>query len=129
MAVSVRLDPVIEAKLTQQANLLGITKSDFIKDAIERVLGMKNPAATLRFELLEWIERGGVQVFPFDASHLGVMLPWMRRNSETYKRDMDLADASLLWLAHETGLREIVTVDVKDFARYRLPDGKALTVL
>ena len=48
MAVSVRLDPMIEAKLTQQANLLGITKSDFIKDAIERVLGMKNPAALLR---------------------------------------------------------------------------------
>ena len=48
MAVSVRLDPVIEAKLTQQANLLGITKSDFIKDAIERGLGMKNPAALLR---------------------------------------------------------------------------------
>ena len=45
MAVSVRLDPVIEAKLTQQANLLGITKSEFIKDAIERVLGMKDPAA------------------------------------------------------------------------------------
>lgn len=48
MAVSVRLDPVIEAKLTQQANLLGVTKSDFIKDAIERVLGLKNPAALLR---------------------------------------------------------------------------------
>ena len=48
MAISVRLDPVIEAKLTQQAKLLGITKSDFIKDAIERVLGMKNPAALLR---------------------------------------------------------------------------------
>ena len=48
MAVSVRLDPVIEAKLTQQAALLGITKSDFIKDAIERVLGMKNPATLLR---------------------------------------------------------------------------------
>ena len=48
MAVSVRLDPMVEARLTQQANLLGITKSDFIKDAIERVLGMKNPAALLR---------------------------------------------------------------------------------
>ena len=48
MAVSIRLDPMVEARLTQQANLLGITKSDFIKDAIERVLGMKNPAALLR---------------------------------------------------------------------------------
>ena len=54
MAVSVRLDPIIEAKLTQQANLLGITKSDFIKDAIERVLGLKNPA-----ELLREVRSGG----------------------------------------------------------------------
>ena len=48
MPLSVRLDPVVEAKLVQQANLLGITKSAFIKDAIERVLGLKNPAVLLR---------------------------------------------------------------------------------
>jgi uncharacterized protein len=84
---------------------------------------------TLRFELLEWVERGGVQVFPFDASHLADMLPWMRRYSERFKRDMDLADASLLWLAHQSGLREIMTIDVKDFARYRLPDGSSLTLI
>ena len=47
MAVSVRLDPLMEAKLTQQAALLGVTKSDFIKDALKRVLGMKNPATLL----------------------------------------------------------------------------------
>lgn len=85
--------------------------------------------APLRFELLEWVERGGVQVFPFDASDLGVMLPWMRRYTEKHKRDMDLADASLLWFAHECGLREIMTVDVNDFSRYRLPDGQALIVI
>ena len=85
--------------------------------------------APQRFELLEWIEQGGVQVFPFAPFHLTVMLPWMRRYTEKFKRDMDLADASLLWLAHETGLREIMTIDVKDFARYRLPGGDALTLL
>jgi uncharacterized protein len=85
--------------------------------------------APWRFELLQWIEQGGVQVFPFDPSHLAVMLPWMRRYTEKTKRDMDLADASLLWLASETGLREIMTVDVNDFARYRLPSGEALTLL
>ena len=42
---------------------------------------------------------------------------------------MDLADASQIWLGHETGSREIMTIDVKDFARYRLPDGDALEVL
>ena len=47
MAVSVRLDALLEARLTQQATLLGVTKSDFIKDALERVLGIKNPATLL----------------------------------------------------------------------------------
>ncbi len=57
------------------------------------------------------------------------MPPWMRRYAEKYKRDMDLADTSLPWIAHECGLREIVTVDMKDFARYRLPGGEALALL
>jgi hypothetical protein len=48
LAVSVRLDPVIEATLTHHAKLLGIIKSACIKDAIERGLGMKNPATLLR---------------------------------------------------------------------------------
>jgi hypothetical protein len=77
--------------------------------------------------------RDGNQIAPcnarLDASHIALMLPWMRRYTEKYKRDMDLADASLLWLAHESGLREIMTVDVKDFARYRLPGGDALALL
>ncbi len=54
MAVSVRLDPLLEAKLTQQAALLGVTKSEFIKDALERVLGTKNPAS-----LLEQVRQAG----------------------------------------------------------------------
>ena len=83
----------------------------------------------MRFELLEWVECGGVQVYPFDPLHLSMMLPWMRRYTEKHKREMDLADASLIWLACETGIREIMTVDVRDFARYRLPDGSALALL
>ena len=85
--------------------------------------------APWRFELLAWIEQGGVQIYPFEAFHLSVMLPWMRRYHEKHKREMNLADASLLWLAHETGLREVMTIDVNDFARYRLPGGDALTLL
>jgi uncharacterized protein len=83
----------------------------------------------LRFEMLDWIGRGGVQVFPFDAAHLQIMVPWMRRYGTSTRREMDFADASLIWLAHETGLREIMTTDVNDFSRYRLPDGDALALL
>ena len=82
-----------------------------------------------RFELLRWIELGGVQVYPFDAQHLGDMVGWMRRYSEKGKREMDLADLSLYWLATITGITEILTVDVADFSRYKLQDGRMFTLL
>jgi hypothetical protein len=44
----VRLDPALEARVDQEAKRLGISKSEFVKDALERVLGIKNPAKLLR---------------------------------------------------------------------------------
>jgi len=82
-----------------------------------------------RFELLKWIEIGGVTVYPVEPANLGDIVRWMRRYSEPGKREMDLADASLYWLSIETGVTEIMTVDVADFSRYRLPRGKAFTLL
>jgi predicted DNA-binding protein len=43
MAVSVRMDPRLEQELQQAASLRGITKSQFIVDAVERALGRKDP--------------------------------------------------------------------------------------
>ena len=43
MAVSVRMDPLLERQLEQAAKRQGITKSQFIVDAVERALGRKNP--------------------------------------------------------------------------------------
>lgn len=48
MAISVRLNPSLEARVEREARRLGITKSEFVKDALERVLGVKNPAALLQ---------------------------------------------------------------------------------
>jgi len=48
MAVSVRLDPVLEARVEDEAKRLGISKSDLVKDALELRLGMKNPYDLLR---------------------------------------------------------------------------------
>jgi len=81
-----------------------------------------------RYELLQWIELGGMQVYPFEAHHLADIVRWMRRYTDR-KREMDLADASLYWLATETGVTEIMSVDVADFERYRLPDGGRFTLL
>ncbi len=48
MDLSVRLEPAIEARIEEEAHRLGISKSEFVKDAIERVLGLKSPAELLR---------------------------------------------------------------------------------
>jgi predicted nucleic acid-binding protein len=82
-----------------------------------------------RFECLEWLRLGGAVVYSFDTTDLGDIANWMRRYTEPGKRDMDLADASLVWLADKTGVRGIMTVDIGDFSRYRLPDGSAFVLL
>ena len=43
MAVSVRMDPLLERELEAAAKRKGMTKSQFIIDAVERSLGRKNP--------------------------------------------------------------------------------------
>ena len=43
MAVSVRMDPLLEIELAQAAQRQGVTKSQFIIAAVERALGRKNP--------------------------------------------------------------------------------------
>ena len=82
-----------------------------------------------RYEMLQWIELGGALVYPFDTHHLTDMIKWMKHYSKDTKREMDLADASLYGLALETSVTTIMTVDIADFSRYRLPDGKAFEIL
>lgn len=43
MAVSVRMDPLMEKELELAAKRKGMTKSQFIIEAVERALGRKNP--------------------------------------------------------------------------------------
>ena len=44
MAVSVRMDPLLEKELEQAARRQGVSKSQFIITAVERALGRKDPA-------------------------------------------------------------------------------------
>jgi hypothetical protein len=48
MPMSIRLDPALEIRVDEEARRLGVTKSEFVKDALQRVLGLKNPARLLR---------------------------------------------------------------------------------
>jgi predicted DNA-binding protein len=48
MTLSVRLDPVLAARVEEESKRLGISKSDLVKDALELRLGLKNPYDLLR---------------------------------------------------------------------------------
>ncbi len=43
MTISVRMDPLLEKELELSAKRQGMTKSQFIINAVERALGRKNP--------------------------------------------------------------------------------------
>ncbi|WP_167784792.1 type II toxin-antitoxin system VapC family toxin [Ramlibacter rhizophilus] len=81
------------------------------------------------FALLHWLHHGAATVVNFETEDLMQIVPWMRRYTELGKALMDLADASLVWLAMHLETRRVLTEDHRDFIRYRLPDGKAFELV
>jgi predicted nucleic acid-binding protein len=79
--------------------------------------------------LLHWLHRGGALVRTMEVGELGELIAWMKRYTERGKSLMDLADASLVWLAVKLGTSFILTEDRRDFLRHRLPDGRGFEVL
>jgi hypothetical protein len=47
MMLSVRLDPALDTRVSEEARRRGVSKSEVVKDALERVLGLKNPSELL----------------------------------------------------------------------------------
>ena len=82
-----------------------------------------------RYTLLRWVAAMGIRVFPFAQESLEPMVDLMRKYTESPRTEMDLADASLVWLATDTDVTRIMTLDVRDFSRYRLPDGRGFEIL
>lgn len=76
-----------------------------------------------QIDFLRWASSGGLSVVELHESALAVLADWKEKYRDL---PMDLADASLLWVAQQTGVLEILTIDVRDFSVYRLPNGKAL---
>lgn len=82
-----------------------------------------------RYTMLRWVAAGGVVVFPFKQEALEDMVSLMVRYTTLPRTEMDFADASLVWLAADTGVARVMTTDLRDFSRYRLPDGRAFEIL
>lgn len=76
-----------------------------------------------KIALLEWLEHGPITFHEIGMADLAVIRPIMKKY-----RDLspDFTDAVLVALAGIHGIDKIVTVDVRDFSAYRLPDGKVI---
>ena len=72
---------------------------------------------------LEWIRLGGLHLPELPVTALATIEAWMVRYGNL---PMNLADASLLWFAHQSGIRRIATLDQRDFSLYQLPGGEAM---
>jgi len=72
--------------------------------------------------LLTWVRRNGVQIFPLAAAHVERLITLLRKYSDL---PLDLADGSLLVAAEELGILDILTID-SDYSIYRTANGRAL---
>lgn len=78
-----------------------------------------------RVAIVQWLQRN-LQVVAQDAEDAAAIERYLRKY-----RDLgpDLADLSLLALAERRGVREIITVDAKDFDVYRVGGNRMLSNL
>jgi uncharacterized protein len=76
-------------------------------------------SARAQADFLEWLHqghiRGLIHIAALDPADLRGLAAMVRKYAD---RPMDLADASLVWLANKTGITDIITVGT-DFAVYR----------
>ncbi len=73
-------------------------------------------------KFLLWIERGGLEIADQDQRSVSGLVKLIRKYSDI---PMDLADATLMLYAEETGIKEIATID-SDFHIYRTPKKEYL---
>jgi predicted nucleic acid-binding protein len=72
---------------------------------------------------LRWVGSGGLTVAEIPPAALLALADRMDKYSDL---PMDLADASLIWLADTLGLLDVVTLDRRDFGIYRTDRGRSL---
>ena len=76
--------------------------------------------------LLDWIHEGSLSVLDVPVPAYPDLAATMLKYAD---RKVDFADAALVWLAEESGIRGILTVDRHDFSTFRLKGGKRFQLL
>jgi uncharacterized protein len=95
-------------------------------EVVSEVMYFLDFSAHAQADLLLWLHEGAtrdrIRIASLHVDDLLGLSTMMRKYAD---RPMDLADASLVWLANSTGVTDIITVDRADFAVYRTNKRKA----
>jgi len=83
-------------------------------------------SAPEKADLLTWAQRGGIAVVETPVECYPALGSIIARYAA---RDIDLADAALIWLANASGQNRILTADERDFSAYRLKQGRRFELL
>jgi len=75
---------------------------------------------------LTWIRRGGLALQPITLEDLDDIAAIIARYED---REMDFADATLVWLAGLVNTLDVLTIDRKDFQVYRAASGKPFNLV
>jgi predicted nucleic acid-binding protein len=73
--------------------------------------------------LLRWVESGGATLMDIPVASLHAIAARMEKYADL---PMDLADASLVWVAEREGVMDILTLDKRNFGIYRTARGRML---
>lgn len=82
--------------------------------------------ARAKADLLDAVLRGAVAVAELPADAYRDIKTFVLKYAD---RDIDFADAALIWFAGASGCRRILTVDERDFSVYRLKGNKRFEVI
>ena len=79
-----------------------------------------------RTAFFDWLFESRTEVVEFDFQAVRSMLEWIKG---TRDRQIDFADATLVWLAGARNTDLIITTDYRDFRTYRLPNRRSFRLL
>ena len=79
-----------------------------------------------RTAFFDWLFESRMEVVEFDFQAVRSMLEWIKGYRD---RQIDFADATLVWLAGARNTDLILTTDYRDFRTYRLPNRRPFRLL
>lgn len=106
MAVSVRLEPMLEKELELTAKRMGVTKSQFIISALERALGRKNPYELLlkvQSEVRETLPENALQASPTKAAIRAKLKAQQSAGQADWKAFQEAKKQGQTWTASDSG--------------------------